>query len=113
MWRVLYPVVLVLAWPVVRVRLWLRGRRDDGYAERVAERFGHVPAGVPPGCVWFHTVSAGETIAAAPLIDELARAFAPLPFLVTTMTPTGSAEVRARLGERVHHCYAPYDFPGR
>jgi 3-deoxy-D-manno-octulosonic-acid transferase len=111
MWRVLYPVVLVLAWPVVRVRLWLRGRRDDGYAERVAERFGHVPAGVPPGCVWFHTVSAGETIAAAPLIDELARAFAPLPFLVTTMTPTGSAEVRARLGERVHHCYAPYDFP--
>ena len=37
--------------------------------------------------------------------------FPDLPFLVTTMTPTGSAQVTARLGERVHHCYAPYDFP--
>lgn len=111
MWRALYPILLTLAWPLVRARLWLRGRRDPGYAARVAERFGRVPADVPTGCVWFHTVSAGETIAAAPLIAELAEEFAALPFLVTTMTPTGSAEVRARLGTRVHHCYAPYDFP--
>jgi 3-deoxy-D-manno-octulosonic-acid transferase len=111
MWRVLYSVVLLLVWPLLRVRLWLRGRRDEGYAERVPERFGHVPASVPPGGVWFHAVSAGETIAASAVIDELVRTFASLPFVVTTMTPTGSAEVRARLGERVHHCYAPYDFP--
>src|SRR5690606_2800628 len=75
------------------------------------ERFGRVPAGIPPGCIWFHTVSAGETIAAAPLIDRLAAAHPGLPFLVTTMTPTGSAQVRERLGGRVYHCYAPYDFP--
>ncbi len=111
MWSILYRLVLLLAWPVVHLRLRWRARVEPEYGRRVAERFGRVPAEVPPGCVWFHTVSAGETIAAAPLIAKLARQFAPLPFLVTTMTPTGSAEVIRRLGGQVHHCYLPYDFP--
>ncbi len=111
MWSILYRLVLLLAWPGVYLRLRWRARVEPEYGRRVAERFGRVPAEVPPGCVWFHTVSAGETIAAAPLIAKLARQFAPLPFLVTTMTPTGSAEVIRRLGDQVHHCYLPYDFP--
>ncbi|MBX3707238.1 MAG: lipid IV(A) 3-deoxy-D-manno-octulosonic acid transferase [Pseudomonadales bacterium] len=111
MWPLLYRLLLWLAYPVVRLRLVLRARREPAYAERIPERFGHAPADIPRGCVWFHTVSAGETIAAAPLIAELVRAWPQLPFLVTTMTPAGSAEVHARLGGRVHHCYAPYDFP--
>ena len=32
------------------------------------------------------------------------------PVLVTTMTPTGSEQVTALLGDTVGHCYAPYDF---
>jgi 3-deoxy-D-manno-octulosonic-acid transferase len=35
-----------------------------------------------------------------------------LSVTVTTMTPTGSERVRAALGDRVHHCYLPYDLPG-
>lgn len=111
MWAFGYFVLLLLAWPWAVLRLHWRGRREPAYRERRAERFGRVPVGIPPGCIWFHTVSAGETIAAAPLIGRLAAAFPGLPFLVTTMTPTGSAQVRERLGGRVHHCYAPYDFP--
>ncbi|HEX7034212.1 MAG TPA: lipid IV(A) 3-deoxy-D-manno-octulosonic acid transferase [Pseudomonadales bacterium] len=111
MWAFGYFVLLLLAWPWVVLRLHWRARREPAYGQRRAERFGRVPAGIPPGCIWFHTVSAGETIAAAPLIGRLAAAHPGLPFLVTTMTPTGSAQVRERLGERVHHCYAPYDFP--
>ena len=65
---------------------------------------------MPKGGVWFHAVSAGETIAAAPLIDALADEFPAVPFVVTTMTPTGSEQVIRRLGDRVAHCYAPYDF---
>ena len=34
----------------------------------------------------------------------------PPPVLVTTMTPTGSEQVTALLGDAVGHCYAPYDF---
>jgi 3-deoxy-D-manno-octulosonic-acid transferase len=110
-WRTAYQLLLVLAWPWVRLRLRWRARREPEYGARIGERFGRVPAEVPAGCVWFHTVSAGETIAAAPLVAALAAAFPDQPVLVTTMTPTGSAQVRARLGDRVHHCYAPYDFP--
>jgi 3-deoxy-D-manno-octulosonic-acid transferase len=110
MWYLAYRLLLWLAYPWVLVRLRLRARREPAYRERMAERFGRVPADIPRGCVWFHAVSAGETIAAAPLIAALADAHPDLPVLVTTMTPAGAAEVRRRLGGRVWHCYAPYDF---
>ena len=35
-----------------------------------------------------------------------------LRLLVTTITPTGSARVRALWGDRVEHVYLPYDLPG-
>lgn len=110
-WRGLYRVLLAIALPWVHVRLYWRSRREPEYGRRIAERFGRVPDSVPTGPIWFHTVSAGETIAAAPLIAWLTEEFPELDFLVTTMTPTGSAQVGERLAERVAHCYAPYDFP--
>jgi len=106
----LYKLLLWLALPVVWLRLRWRARKEPAYGQRVAERFGRVPHDVPRGCIWFHTVSAGETIAAAPLIRQLADEFDAAPFLVTTMTPTGSEQVTARLADCVAHCYAPYDF---
>ncbi len=110
-WRGLYAVLLLLARPWVHVRLRLRARRDPEYGRRVEERFGHLDPELPKGAVWFHTVSAGETIAAAPIIARIADAFPAQPVLVTTMTPTGSAQVQARLADKVAHAYAPYDFP--
>ena len=109
----LYQVLLWLSLPAVLFRLEWRARREPGYGKRIGERMGRAPARIPAGCIWFHAVSAGEAIAVAPLIAELASEFqadGAVPFLVTTMTPTGSAEVTRRLGEAVHHCYAPYDF---
>lgn len=106
----LYQTALLLTRPLVHLRLNLRARREPAYGKRCAERFGEVPADVRPKPIWFHTVSAGETIAAAPLIQGLLKEFAQTPFLVTTMTPTGSAQVLARLADQVDHCYAPYDF---
>lgn len=105
-----YQLVLFLVRPLVKVRLRLRARREPEYGLRQTERFGDVPASVQKGSVWFHTVSAGETIAAASLIRELKGIFPDIPFLVTTMTPTGSAQVQQRLSDIVSHCYAPYDF---
>ena len=112
--RLLYQVLLWLALPAVLIRLEWRARREPEYGERIGERLGRVPTEVPPGCIWFHAVSAGETIAAAPLIAALAGEFSEdggVPFLLTAMTPAGLAQAASLLGDAVHHCYAPYDFP--
>lgn len=109
--RFAYNVLLCLALPAVWVRLFVRARREPAYAERREERFGRVPADVGRDVVWFHTVSAGETIGAAPVIRALKSRLPDARFLVTTMTPAGSAQVIERLGDIVDHCYAPYDFP--
>jgi len=110
----LYSLLLFLVRPLVHVRLWWRARKAPAYRERIAERFGHLSQDIPRGVIWVHTVSAGETIAAAPLIRALAQqldaAGVHRRLLVTTMTPTGSDEVKRIFGDSVVHCYAPYDF---
>ncbi len=111
MTRLLYQVLLVLALPWVWVRLKVRARRQAAYGQRRQERFGRVPPGLSSGVIWFHTVSAGETNAAAPVIRAVQEHFPDDIFLVTTMTPTGSARVTSLLGDTVEHCYAPYDYP--
>lgn len=110
LWRIVYQVLLLFAFPWVHGRLRWRARKEPAYGERIAERFGHLPADIPRRPVWFHTVSAGEAIAAAPVIASLVEEFPDVDFLVTTMTPTGSAQVSAKLMRSVAHCYAPYDF---
>lgn len=109
--RLLYQVLLILALPWVWARLFVRARREPAYRQRRGERFGRVPAGLSTGVIWFHTVSAGETNAAAPVIRAVQEHFPDDTFLVTTMTPTGSARVMSLLGDAVEHCYVPYDYP--
>jgi 3-deoxy-D-manno-octulosonic-acid transferase len=109
--RVLYTVLLYLATPLVLLRLAWRGFAQREYWRRVPERFGFAPR-VPDGvAVWLHAVSVGESLAALPLVRKLLEEH-PGSVLVTTTTPTGSARVRAALGDRVHHCYVPWDLPG-
>ena len=109
--RPVYNLLLLLALPFVWLRLLVKAGRDPAYAKRRGERFGRVPASVGRDVVWFHTVSAGEAIGAAPVIRALKARMPQAKFLVTTMTPTGSEQVSKRLGDIVDHCYAPYDFP--
>ena len=108
--RFLYSLLLHLALPWVLLRLLWRGRREPGYRQRIGERFGNVPR-LGGGVVWFHTVSAGETNAAAAVIRGVQARLPEATVLVTTMTPSGSERVRALLGDDVAHCYAPYDVP--
>lgn len=113
-WRAAYRLLTLLAYPWSRWQLHRRARREPEYGLRIGERYGVVPGSVPSGVVWFHTVSAGEAIAAAPLIGALAAEFPQVEFLVTATTPAGSAQVNQLLTTRlvnVSHCYAPYDFP--
>lgn len=110
--RWFYTVFYYLITPLILLRLCYRAFRAPAYRHRVAERFGIFAAPDWDGCIWLHSVSVGETIAAAPIIKQLQQQRPDLPIVVTTMTPTGSERVHAMFGDSVFHVYAPYDMPG-
>jgi len=94
------------------LRLLWRGSRAPAYRRRWGERFGFVERlADAQQVIWVHSVSVGETIAAAPMIRRLQKKYPESILLVTTMTPTGSEQVKKIFGNSVEHCYAPYDMP--
>ncbi|QDW67037.1 lipid IV(A) 3-deoxy-D-manno-octulosonic acid transferase [Luteimonas granuli] len=110
--RGLYSAVLYLLVPVTVYHLIWRGFRQPEYLERWGERYAAYSTPPLDDCVWVHAVSVGEVNAAAPLVNALLESRPDLRLLVTTITPTGSARVRALWGERVEHVYLPYDLSG-
>ncbi|ACL71578.1 Three-deoxy-D-manno-octulosonic-acid transferase domain protein [Thioalkalivibrio sulfidiphilus HL-EbGr7] len=111
MWRALYSLLLYLLWPLVAMRLLWRARRNPEYRRRWGERFAVGPRLDAAPRLWVHAVSVGEVVAAVPLVRALMARFPDHRILVTTTTPTGSAELRRRLGETVEHRYLPLDLP--
>lgn len=113
MLRILYSLVLYLLTPVILLLLWRRGRKSPAYRQRWGERFGFCPDDikVPPSPLWIHSVSVGETIAIAPMVERILAEYPQMPVLLTTMTPTGSERVTSMFGDRVTHVYCPYDLP--
>lgn len=111
--RGLYSAVLYLLTPVTVYHLIWRGFRFSEYFQRWNERYGSYPQAPPRKAdVWLHAVSVGEVNAAAPVVDALRKARPDLRWVITTITPTGSARVTALWGDAVDHVYAPYDLPG-
>lgn len=108
--RLLYTILLYLSTPLFLWRLYQKGKRNPDYKLRWSERFGHVPFTLDE-CIWLHSVSLGESIAAAPIIKHLLTAYPEKTLLVTTTTPTGSAHIQKLFGDKVKHCYFPYDVP--
>lgn len=106
-WR----IVVYLLLPYAIGNLIWRALRYPAYWRRWPERFGLVPSAAGQRAIWVHAVSVGEVRSAAPLVAALAERYPEHRVVVTTMTPTGSEQVRHLFGERVSHCYVPYDFP--
>ncbi|GGP47847.1 3-deoxy-D-manno-octulosonic acid transferase [Shewanella saliphila] len=88
--------------------LVFRAIKSPDYRRRWSERFGF--AKLQRTDVLIHSVSMGETLAAVPLIKQLMAQNPQYTFTVTTTSPTGSAEVIKALGDKVQHCYLPFDF---
>lgn len=108
--HVLYNLLTYLLLVPFLVYWLIRGLGNRAYFDRLGQRFGF---GLPrlERCIWVHAVSVGEVQAAAPLVRALADRFPDHAILITTVTPTGAARVRALFGDRVHHAYVPFEFP--
>lgn len=90
---------------------WLvRGLGNRVYFKNLGQRFGY---GFPniDRCIWIHAVSVGEVQASVPLVRALQERFPERRLLITTVTPTGAARVKAAFGDAVQHCYIPFEFP--
>ena len=107
--RAAYSVALVVLLPFTLYHLVWRGFRQPAYFQRWGERYARYAADVPPTPVWVHAVSVGEVNAIAPLVERLLAREGATRIVVTSITPTGSARVKALWGDRVEHVYLPYD----
>ena len=119
--RIFYTFFWICALPLVLARLVWRGRKEPGYRQHIAERFGLYPADRiddKPGAalIWLHAVSVGETRAAEPLIRQLMQNYPAHGILLSHMTPTGRATGSALFqteinANRLRQIYLPYDIP--
>ncbi len=109
--RALYSTVLTLLTPLAFARLAWKGRSNPDYRARWGERLGFIATFPVKPRLWIHAVSVGEVIAATPLIRAWQSQHPDWAILVTTTTPTGSAQLRRVFGETIEHVYLPYDLP--
>ncbi len=110
--RRLYSAALYLAAPAMTARLLVKSREHRGYRSHLGERFGWAPTlGSGNRRVHFHCVSVGESLAAIPLIENLAQQSPQLAISVSVTTPTGRDRLQERLPNAIEIVWLPFDLP--
>ena len=109
--RLFYTSVLWLLLPYIFLHLLWRARKQPEYLEHIAERFGFYALRSNKPVIWLHTVSVGETRAAASLVKRLQENYPHHQLLLTHTTPTGRAASEQLYGDDVLRVYVPYDYP--
>ena len=109
--RLLYSLLLTLLLPLILTRLFIKGSSDNRYRRNIGARLGQITRPLGTIDVWIHAVSVGEVNAAVPLVTAFRKIHSRCRILITTTTPTGLDQVTAHLGDRVVHCYLPFDHP--
>lgn len=118
--RWLYSITMWLLQPLLYAKLKWRARLEPGYAQAIAERFGHYHAHTDKHTVtpendrpfvWVHAVSLGETRAVTPLLTQLRQALPGMRLLLTHGTATGRAQGRTLLQAGDVQVWQPWDTP--
>ncbi|AEF53835.1 3-deoxy-D-manno-octulosonic acid transferase [Marinomonas posidonica] len=103
MW--LYRFLLALLTPIICLKV--RRFKKNYPAYRAKEAFGRW--GKVEADLWIHCASVGEVLAARPLVTQWRKKYPNQTLLVTTMTPTGAAQV-AQVFPFALHRYLPMDW---
>ena len=109
--RIFYTLGLWLLLPYIFLYLLWRSRRQPEYLKHLGERFGFYSTHSDKPVIWLHTVSVGETRAAASLVQRLREIYPGHQLLFTHATPTGRASSKLLYGNDVLRVYLPYDYP--
>ena len=106
--RTLYSLVGYLLLPILIIRLFVKSIKAPAYRKRIHERLGFIQKNSLP-VIWIHCVSVGEFRASITLIDTLIKQHPKHKILITSTTPTGSSALTHHYGDRILHCYFPFD----
>ncbi len=109
--RFAYVLLSYLLSPLYAMYWIFRGLVNRAYWDRLGQRLGFGYPLLSGGCIWIHAVSVGEVQATDPLVRVLQDRFPNRQLLITTITPTGAARVSSLYGDRVTHCYVPFEIP--
>ena len=109
--RRIYTALLWLLLPYIFFHLVWRARKQPEYLKHIGERFGFYAGKSNKPVIWLHTVSVGETRAAASLVQRLQKAYPDHQILLTHTTPTGRDASEQLYGDKVLRVYLPYDYP--
>ena len=103
-------VFALFYFPYMLVSLMAKGKKRAG----IGQRFGFFKPGFfnqkKRKRVWFHAVSVGETVAAAPLVIRLKQAYPDTEIYFSTVTETGNNIAHEKLGDVAKIFFFPFDF---
>jgi 3-deoxy-D-manno-octulosonic-acid transferase len=112
LYRTLLYVIALFYFPYMLVSLMAKGKKRAG----IRQRFGLFKTSFFTAKkgkrVWFHAVSVGETVAAAPLVISLKKAYPDTEIYFSTVTETGNKIAHEKLGDVAKIFFFPFDFRG-
>ena len=107
--RLMYHALTYILLPFL-IFFWLvKGLSNKSYLDRLAQRFGFGYPKLNSGSIWIHAVSVGEVQASVPLVNELKQHYPHKDIIITTVTPTGSLQVKNIFKGTVKTSYIPFE----
>lgn len=111
-YNILAVILLILALPVFA----LRTIREKGFAERLKQSFGALPAETlakvaGKEAIWVHAASVGEIVAASPIVKEIRRELPGIPVVVSVVTASGYDMAKRIIPEADGIIFFPLDLP--
>lgn len=116
MGRLLYNILMPLAFLIYLPRLIFRYRTRCGWKETFGERFGLYGSRKKElksfrGAIWIHAVSVGEALVALSMIKKYHALHPKRKFVISTTTTTGQELARNNVPENTTVIFCPIDFP--
>ena len=107
--RLMYHTLTYILLPFLVLFWFVKSLLNQSYLDRLTQRFGFGYPKLNSGSIWIHAVSVGEVQASIPLVNELKQHYPYKEIIITTVTPTGSKQVKNIFKGAVKTSYIPFE----
>jgi 3-deoxy-D-manno-octulosonic-acid transferase len=105
----MYHTLTYILLPFLVLFWFAKSLLNKSYLDRLTQRFGFGYPKLKSGSIWIHAVSVGEVQASIPLVNELKQHYPYKEIIITTVTPTGSKQVKNIFKDAVETSYIPFE----